>query len=211
MSAETEPILRITENARDKIMRVRDQEPNPAGLGLWVSISGVARGAYTHELRVAPLDEAGDDHIVQHHDDLPLVIAASDADALRGATVSIDGDPKYGAIVVVNPNPPQSPEMPSFGGGDLSGDVAQRVAHVIDTVVNPSIASHGGRAELVGVEGPVAYLRLGGGCQGCGMAKVTLSQGIEVAITEAVPEIEEIVDVTDHESGANPYFESAKK
>ncbi len=211
MSAESEPILRITENARDKVLRVREQEDDPEGLGLWVSVSGVARGAFTHELRIAPVAEAGDDHIVQHHDDLPLVIPAAQADDLRGATVSIDGDPKYGAIVVVNPNTPRTPEMPSFGGGDLSGDVAQRVAHVLETVVNPSIAAHGGRAELVGVEEHVAYLRLAGGCQGCGMAAVTLRQGIEVAIRDNIPEIEQVVDVTDHASGDNPYFEAAKK
>jgi Fe/S biogenesis protein NfuA len=61
------------------------------------------------------------------------------------------------------------------------------------------------------VEDATAYLRLMGGCQGCGLAKVTLSQGIEVAIKDAVPEITEVVDVTDHASGTNPYFESAKK
>ena len=82
---------------------------------------------------------------------------------------------------------------------------------VLDRDVNPSIASHGGHAELAGIEGATAYLRLGGGCQGCGMATVTLSQGIEVAITQAVPEIDRVVDVTDHASGTNPYFEPAKK
>jgi Fe/S biogenesis protein NfuA len=85
------------------------------------------------------------------------------------------------------------------------------VLAVLDRDVNPSIAAHGGHAELVGIEGATAYLRLGGGCQGCGMATVTLSQGIEVAITNAVPEIDAIVDVTDHASGRNPYFEPAKK
>ncbi len=82
---------------------------------------------------------------------------------------------------------------------------------VLDQQINPSIASHGGRAELVAVEESVAYLRLSGGCQGCGMASVTLSQGIEVAIKEHVPEITGVMDVTDHASGANPYFEAAKK
>ena len=82
---------------------------------------------------------------------------------------------------------------------------------VLDRDVNPHIAAHGGHAELAGIEGRTAYLRLGGGCQGCGMATVTLSQGIEVAITEAVPEIGDVVDVTDHASGNNPYFEAAKK
>jgi Fe/S biogenesis protein NfuA len=82
---------------------------------------------------------------------------------------------------------------------------------VLETQINPAIASHGGRADLVAVEEGVAYLRLSGGCQGCGMAAVTLGQGIEVAILDAVPEIERVVDVTDHASGTNPYFESAKK
>ena len=82
---------------------------------------------------------------------------------------------------------------------------------VLDQQVNPSIAAHGGRAELVRVEQGTAYLRLGGGCQGCAMATVTLSQGIERAIIRALPEITNVVDVTDHQSGTNPYFEAAKK
>jgi Fe/S biogenesis protein NfuA len=94
---------------------------------------------------------------------------------------------------------------------DLSGAVAQAVMQVLEEQINPAIASHGGRAELVAVEDSIAYLRLSGGCQGCGMASVTLSQGIEVAILDTVPEITEVVDVTDHASGSNPYFESAKK
>jgi Fe/S biogenesis protein NfuA len=82
---------------------------------------------------------------------------------------------------------------------------------VIDDQINPAIAMHGGSAELVAVEEGTAYVRLGGGCVGCGMATVTLSQGIEVAITEAVPEVTNVIDVTDHASGTNPYYEPAKK
>jgi Fe-S cluster biogenesis protein NfuA len=76
---------------------------------------------------------------------------------------------------------------------------------------SPETSAPPGRTELAAVEGATAYLRLGGGCQGCGMATVTLSQGIEVAITQAIPEIIHVVDVTDHASGTNPYFEPAKK
>ena len=82
---------------------------------------------------------------------------------------------------------------------------------VLEEQINPAIASHGGRADLVAVEESIAYLRLSGGCQGCSMAAATLSQGIEVAILDMVPEISEVRDVTDHASGTNPYFESAKK
>ena len=82
---------------------------------------------------------------------------------------------------------------------------------MLEAEINPAIAAHGGRADLVAVDEAVAYLRLSGGCQGCGLASVTLSEGIEVAILEAIPEITKVVDVTDHASGTNPFFESAKK
>lgn len=205
-----EPIVQITPNAKDKILRVRAQEIEPESLALWVGVTGLGPGGYQHQVRLAPLLEAGDDDVIQHHDDLSLVVPADDVDKLRGATITVEGDPMYGAVVVSNPNRPASPAMRGQAG-DLTGDLAQRVAQVLDSVVNPSIAAHGGRAELVGVEDDTAYLRLAGGCQGCGLAKVTLSQGIEVAIREAVPEVRNIVDVTDHEAGESPYFESAKK
>ena len=94
---------------------------------------------------------------------------------------------------------------------DLSGDVAQRIVQVLEQQINPSIAAHGGHADLVAVEDDAAYLRLSGGCAGCGMAAVTLSQGIEVALRESVPEITRVIDVTDHAAGTNPYYEKAKK
>jgi Fe/S biogenesis protein NfuA len=72
--------------------------------------------------------------------------------------------------------------------------------------VNPQIAAHGGAARLAAVEGSIAYIELSGGCQGCGSARATLKQGIEVIILDLVPEISEVVDVTDHASGENPYF-----
>lgn len=205
-----EQIFTLTLNARDKVRRVLAQEPDPAGYALWVEVSGVSRGAYEHRLRIAPLAEAGPDHLIQADDDLSIVVPAGDVEKVRGSTITIDGDPLYGRVVVVNPNPVVSPAIPVVGG-ELGGDVAQRVAQVLELTVNPAIAMHGGRAELVAVEGDTAYLRLSGGCQGCGMARVTLSQGIEVAIREAVPEIVNLVDVTDHASGSDPYYESAKK
>ena len=94
---------------------------------------------------------------------------------------------------------------------DLSGDVAQRIMQVLEQQINPSIAAHGGRADLVAVEDGVVYLRLSGGCAGCGTAAVTLSQGIEVPLRESVIEITQVVDVTDHAAGTNPFYEAAKK
>ena len=100
-----------------------------------------------------------------------------------------------------------------FWDSDRAYAIEDRCPHmqVLDQEINPAIAAHGGYAELVAVEGSIAYLRLSGGCQGCGLAAVTLSQGIEVAILDNVSEITEVIDVTDHASGANPYYEAAKK
>jgi Fe/S biogenesis protein NfuA len=90
----------------------------------------------------------------------------------------------------------------------IAGEAAQHVVTVLDQVINPSIASHGGRADLVAFDAAegVAYLRLSGGCQGCAMSRMTLTQGIEVALRDEVPQITRVVDVTDHTGGENPYY-----
>jgi Fe/S biogenesis protein NfuA len=214
--AVPEMVLKITEVARTKVLRVRAAEDAPETLALWLEIAGVANGKYKYDMYFQPVDYAGPTDVVQRHDDLSVVIPAFSVDKVRGATLDVQGDPVEGGLVLDNPNSP-SPAVGAAGGGggrppaDLTGDVAQRVAQVLDQQINPSIAAHGGRAELVAVEEGTAFLRLSGGCQGCGMASVTLSQGIEVVIKESIPEITKVVDVTDHAGGENPYFESAKK
>jgi Fe-S cluster biogenesis protein NfuA len=87
----------------------------------------------------------------------------------------------------------------------------ERVADLFERQVNPMVARHGGRVELIDVQDAVVLLRLAGGCQGCGMADVTLRQGIEAMLHEHVPEVQGVVDVTDHAAGTNPYFSAAKK
>jgi Fe/S biogenesis protein NfuA len=210
MTDKITPILNITDDALEKVVEVRKEEDDPDALALWLEVSGIAGTTYTYDMYFRRLDEAGDDAAVQHGDDLSVVVPADSVDKLRGATLDLTG----GGMVLQNPNRPSL--SPAVGAAnrppaDLSGEVPQRVLQVLDEQINPAIASHGGFAELVAVEDDIAYLRLSGGCQGCGMATVTLSQGIEVAITDAIPEIKGVVDVTDHASGENPYFESAKK
>ncbi len=102
---------------------------------------------------------------------------------------------------------------PASGGGSAVSDDAlyEQVAKVFDEQVNPMVARHGGRVELIDVQDAVVMLRMGGGCQGCGMADVTLRQGIEGMLAQFVPAVRGIVDITDHTSGANPYFQASKK
>jgi Fe/S biogenesis protein NfuA len=207
-------VLEVTAPARAMVLEVRAAEPEPDKLALWLEVSGVSAGAFTYEMWFQLLSDASEDDIVQHHDDLPVVVVAASVEKLRGATLDVSGDGD-GGLVIVNPNtPPRPAASPPMGDrppADLSGPVAQRVLAVLEEQVNPAIAAHGGYAELVAVEEDVAYLRLAGGCQGCGLAQVTLSQGIAVAIEDSVPEITRVVDVTDHAQGANPFYEPAKK
>lgn len=204
---DLQPLVRVSDAARGLVREVRAGESDADRLALWLEVSGVSGPNYTYDLYFQALSDASPEDSVIHDDEVPLVILASSVDKVRGATLDVGAD---GGMVMINPNaPPAAPGIPPTG--DLSGEVAQRVLAVLEQQVNPGIALHGGRADLVSVDEGTAFLALSGGCQGCGMARVTLSQGIEVAITEAVPEITSVVDVTDHAAGTDPYFEGAKK
>jgi Fe/S biogenesis protein NfuA len=208
-----EPLLAITEKAQQKVLGFREGVPDAERQAMWVEATGVKNGEWTYNISLKPLDGAGPDDSLQYADDLGIVVPEADIDKVRGATVDWSDDLMSGGLLVVNPNKPD-PASPAIGGrppADLSGPVPQRVMQVLAEQINPAIAAHGGSAELVAVEEDTAYVRLGGGCVGCGMASVTLGQGIEVAIVEAVPEVRQVVDVTDHASGTNPYYEAAKK
>jgi Fe/S biogenesis protein NfuA len=90
-------------------------------------------------------------------------------------------------------------------------EIRRRVQEVFDNRINPAVAAHGGFVQLIDVQGNTIFIQMGGGCQGCGMADVTLKQGIEVEIRSAVPEVGEILDTTDHAAGRNPYYTPSKK
>jgi Fe/S biogenesis protein NfuA len=196
------PLLTITDAARRVILDARGREHDSASLALWFEVEDTTGGSPSYQLYFRRLDEAGAHDTVQPDADLSVVVSGDNAERVRGSTLDF-GD---GGMVLRPPNPPQPPSAEAAEpAGDLS-PVEKRVLEVLNEQINPAIAAHGGRADLVAVEEPVAYLHLSGGCQGCGMASATLRQGIEVMIREAVPEITEVADVTDHASGTNPYF-----
>jgi Fe/S biogenesis protein NfuA len=208
--AVDEAVLEISESARDFIVETRSGESNDEHLALFLEVSGESNGAYTYDMWFEDENDAGPADVLQRFGPLPVVISAASIARLRGATLEV-GD---AGLAIRNPNAP-IPPAPAFSAvpeSDLSSPVELAVLAVLEDEVNPQIAMHGGRADLVAVdEDGIAYLRLSGGCQGCGLAQVTLSQGISVAIKEAVPQITDVVDVTAHQDGSNPYFEAQKK
>lgn len=212
MPSTFEPVIAVDEKAKATILDILGQEPDGADLGLVVAIAGLDGTAFKYSLAMVRIEDAAPDDLLVRHEGLTLVVPSADVDNLRGATIKVSSNLLQPGLVLDNPNTP-SPQI--LGGDsanvDLSGSVAERAIQVVETMINPAIASHGGRAEIAGVEEGTVYVRLGGGCQGCGMASVTLSQGIEATLIEMVPEISKVIDVTDHAGGDNPYYEAAKK
>ena len=216
--APDQPLVQVTDAARELVLAYRghSDKPNPERLAMWVEVTGASGSGFSYDMYLKSVDDAAPgDAVVPAADGLHVVIPAGSVDQMRGSTIDLSDSPGGGGLFVSNP---QSPS-PAVGGAahtahsapPPTGPVAERVTQVLDQQINPAIAAHGGHAELVAVEDDIAYLRLSGGCQGCGMASVTLSQGIEVALRESVPEITRVIDVTDHAAGANPYYEAAKK
>ena len=206
-------ILQVTEAALTMVCELRANEDDQASLALWIEVTGSSGNAYTYDMYFQSVAESQPADWSDHQGALSIVVPAASVDKLRGSSLDVITGEDGPGMVISNPNQPPIVASPAMAGppADLSGDVAQRIVQVLEQQINPSIAAHGGRADLVAVEDGSAYLRLSGGCAGCGMAAVTLSQGIEVALRDSVPEITRVVDVTNHASGTNPYYEAAKK
>lgn len=209
-NSQLDTVISITDDARERIVELLNQEDVTEPIGLGLAITGVGPQGFTYETAFVHMSDVATTHVIEQHGELPVAIAPGSVDRLRGAELDMSRDLLNPGLVLKNPNTP-SPVMGDFDPSSLTGSVAERASQVLTEQINPAIQSHGGWAELVAIEGSTAYLRLGGGCQGCGMAAVTLRQGIETALKGAVPEILDIVDVTDHASGTNPYYEAATK
>jgi Fe/S biogenesis protein NfuA len=208
----TDTVVTLTDDARKVVQEALAAEPEPESLALWLEVRGVQGGVFAYDLYFQALRDAADEDAAFVSGELPVVVPAASVDRLRGAQLewSEDGG---GGLVLVNPNSPAPEEAapgvpPEVLEAGLEGEAAQRVLGVLEQVINPSIAAHGGRADLMAfdAEAGVAYLVLSGGCQGCAMSRMTLTQGIEVALREEVPSVTRIVDVTDHAGGENPYY-----
>jgi Fe/S biogenesis protein NfuA len=202
-------IISISPDALEMIRQLRDQEPGEGEIALLLEVTGVRHGQFAYDLAFIPVADASGDHLVERHGDLTVVIPTKDSSSLSGAQLSLNEQ----GLAMDNPNRPGPNASPNMAApqGDLSGPLADQILQVLEEAVNPAIAAHGGRAELVSVDGSIAYLKLEGGCQGCGMAQVTLKQGIERILMDSIPAVTEVVDVTDHAAGSDPYYQRSKK
>jgi Fe/S biogenesis protein NfuA len=197
------PVLTVTAAAMEVVRGVLSSEPNPDELGLRVEITGTQGSEYTYDLSFEELANAAADDHRSEQDELSIMVPAATVADLTGAVLDTPAAGSAG-LVIRNPNRPDP-----LAGVDLdrSGDLASQVTQLLEQAINPSLAAHGGFATLVGVDDDnKVYLSLGGGCQGCSMSRMTITQGIQAQLSEAIPEVSEVIDVTDHASGENPFY-----
>ena len=200
----TSEIMIVTDAARATVLDIRSNEDDADSLGLRVEVTGASGVDYTYDLSLEPVAEAADDDHLHTNEGLTVIIPANSVDAMRGATLDLPSVAGQGGLVIRNPNRPNP--LGDLGQLELTGDAAAKIQTLLAERINPALAAHGGYAELIGVEGEKAFVTMGGGCQGCSMSAATLQEGIQRAILEAVPEITEVVDTTDHGQGENPYY-----
>lgn len=195
-------MLTFTDKAKERVLSFIDQEESPVALRVAVQPGSPLAPEYELSL-VDESDQRPDDQVVDAGGFKVYVDGAS-VERLEGATVDWIETVHGGGFQVENPN------VKPLGTEPPKGELAEAVASVIDNRINPAVAMHGGRVSLVDVQDDIVYVQLAGGCQGCGMATVTLKQGIERMLKESFPQIVEVVDVTDHAGGTNPYYQAAK-
>ncbi len=189
-------MVTLTDLAKQKFLEfVKAEGHEGHGLRILVSDGGSTRPEFA--LNFVGPDDSDDADLTVDVGDFKVYIDPESAKWLKDASVDyVDALDDSGFKV----------DAPHSGPGPL----AHAVNQVLDDTINPAVQSHGGVVSLVAVEDGTAYLRFGGGCQGCGMVNVTLKQGVEKVLFEKVPEIKKVMDVTDHASGTNPYYQPAK-
>jgi Fe/S biogenesis protein NfuA len=191
------PTVHVTESARERIEQVRANRRQPDA-GVRIAITGRQEGAFTYDLQLAADDDVREDElVVEGPQGVRFHLPKASAAYLDGITV--DADVLSGALQIDNPNPlwlePLNADVQAF----------------LDAEINPAVAGHGGHIDLLDVSDGIAYIHMGGGCQGCGLASVTLGQGVRVALLERFPDIIDVLDTTDHAAGKNPYYQASKK
>ena len=204
MKNQEENFIDISKSAVDKIAELMEGR-NRGPMAIRVVLHGrIPGGGYQSEFKLVALDDKQDDDITQDTGTFPVYLDPASAESIKGAKVDFDEN-RYSAGFHIE-YPEQIYEHSGPERKNWEDPTAIAVQDAIDKEVNPSLAGHGGWVALLDVKEESAYIEMGGGCQGCGLSEATLKQGIEQIIQRKVPEIQKVLDVTDHAEGKNPYY-----
>ena len=191
-------MIEITETAEKAIKELLRDE-SKSGMSLRIQIVGRGPGGFQYAVRFVPEeDQSADDEAIQC-DGFKVLVDPETVPNFKDSTLDYEEDDFQRGFLIDNPNPVWKDED------------AQAVQELLDTKINPGLASHGGFVALLDYKDDTAYITFGGGCQGCGLVDVTLKDGVEVTIKEALPQVKKVVDTTDHTSGKNPFYNDAGK
>jgi len=192
-------MIEITRNAQEYFHRLIQQQDDE-GLALRISVNHAGTPGAGCDLQFCPRGQSmPDDHELKF-EGFSMFVAKASVPWLEKAQIDFEEDPTGGQLTI---------KAPGIKGSEPGKEASleDRVAWLLQTEVNPSLASHGGRVSLVEItDSKQVVLQFGGGCHGCGMADVTLKQGIEQTLKRNIPEITAVLDATDHQSGTNPYY-----
>jgi Fe/S biogenesis protein NfuA len=200
-STGSEPIIEITPAAVAKLLELRDAEPEADKLGLRLEIASRPGEDFRYDLSFDEYLTAAFTDEVRTHDGLKVIIPSRDQELLQGAI--LDHTETQG-LVIRNPNRPAPPVIDGLTSDD---ELSAEISAMIDNEVNPALAVHGGFVSYVGHDGEgTAYLTMGGGCHGCSMSRLTMLDGVQTMLSEAIEGVERVKDLTDHTTGENPYY-----
>lgn len=192
-------MIDITPAAQEYFKKLIAQQDEP-GLGLRIAVQQPGTPHAACDLQFCPEGRNRDDDRVVELPAFRLFVDAGSERWLEQAEIDFEKDATGGQLTI---------RAPGIRGHEPARDapLEERVQWLLDAEINPALASHGGRVALVEItERMEAVLQFGGGCHGCGMADVTLKQGIEQTLTARIPEISGVLDATDHRSGKNPFY-----
>jgi Fe/S biogenesis protein NfuA len=200
-AATSEPIISVTPEALGQLRELRDDETDGEKLGLRLAIASSPGEEFRYDLSFEEFLTAAFTDEVRTHDGMKVIIPGEDIELLAGAT--LDYTSAQG-LVIRNPNQPATPSVEGLTNDDeLSAEVEALVA----TEVNPALAAHGGFVTYVGHDGEgTAYLTMGGGCHGCSMSKMTMLDGVQTMLVDAIEAVERVKDLTDHTTGESPFY-----
>jgi Fe/S biogenesis protein NfuA len=201
----TSTIITVTPEALSELVTMRDAEPETDRLGLRLEVVSEPGAEFKYDLSFDVVTKAAFTDEVRTHGGadgaLKVIIPAKDLDLLEGATLDFTSSQ---GLVIRNPNRPQAPVVEGLMRDD---ELSAEVEAVISSQVNPALAAHGGFVTYVGHDDDgTAYLTMGGGCHGCSMSRMTMLDGVQAMLVEAVDGVERVKDITDHSSGENPYY-----
>ncbi len=192
--------LTFTDRAQEMVRTFLDQSEGELQ-ALRIQVNGGSPLAPAFDLSLVTGDDEDPDDLSVDAGGFRVLLDPKSAEKLEGAVVDFVQRVNESGFEITPASAANAVEAPM-------GAMADRVQDILDQQVNPSIASHGGRIDLVEVDGSDIYIEMSGGCQGCAMSRATLRQGVEKMLRKAIPEITEIHDVTNHAAGQTPYFSS---